>query len=661
MSFVRLCQTREVLPQEIEHYLSAHQDQNQTWTWTKRGLFVDPAPDALFHGAKILSKENPGPFAWKHFLKQRRSPLFPIKRYRQFEDRDQKLRLHPTDQLIQKLQEGDALQISFQILPTSRQDRLRKWAQSSTFNPHRYWDQYESRTWHRLSLRNFAGRLWRWSRQSLHFRVSDPKQSLRHDREGPVEAVLDKLSRPLFLVEIRATQAFHNFSQSFTLPYLGELLWSRNPSPLILSSEELATLLSVPSLSHLRLLESESCAHLPGDPHIPVADRLKHLHIVGKTGMGKSTAILELFQKDLRDFPQIMIMDPHGDLVERARHLVPESHRLIVLDPSNREYPLALNPLELSAGESLEQRSSSLLEMFYALSNGSWGPRLEYLLRNTLLTLLLCPNTTLMDVPRLLTQKEATRQFAHESGDMELQRFWDEEFLSSDARLRQEMIAPILNKVGPLFSTPLLRNIFGQPRAKFKFDEILEKPAVILVPLSKSRLGEDASRLLGMTLISLLHSSLLKRTQPHPLALTLDEFQNFATPTLMTMLSESRKFGLALTLAHQYLKQVSEPIMDAILGNVGSHCVLRTSYEDAERLAPMLDLETADLINLPELNAYLKILNRGQPQATLRHTLKWSSELKTPLAKVHEFGRPRSLVEAKLKARYTKRTFSPRP
>ncbi len=660
MSLIRLCQTRETLPQEIEHYFNAHQWSEHKWTWNKTGLYAIPTPDKLFTGARILKTQFQSGKQAVYWLKHRRSTLFPLKRYKQFEDRDHKLKLYPCDYLIKAIEDNDQIEFLIRPIKARTRDRMRKWAQSASFHPKAFWDNFESRKWHKRAFRNFIGRIWRSLRQKVPSTQHDPKQSTQHDREGPIEAILDKLSRPLFLVEIRANRPFHNYSQCFNLPHLGEIIWSKKKHELVLSSEELATLLSPPSPSFMKKISSEACAWLPGDTYIPQKDRMKHLHIVGKTGMGKSSAILEIFKKDLNSFPQIMIIDPHGDLIEKARLLVPSTHKIIVLDPSEREYPLALNPLEYKNEDSLENISSGLLEMFFALSKGSWGPRLEYLLRNTLLTLLQCKNTTLLDIPLLLTQKHHCHNWALEAKDPELQRFWQEEFLNLDIRQRQEMIAPILNKVGPLFSTPLLRNIFGQAHAKFNFDEILKEPVVILVPLSKSKLGEDASRLLGMTLISLLHSTLLRRNTATPLALTIDEFQNYATPTLMTMLSESRKFGLALSLAHQYLKQVPSPIMDAILGNVGSHMVFRSAFEDAELLSQLLQVKADDVMNLPVLNAYMKILKNGETTSTFRHQVTLLKPLKQRAKIQMRFGRPRRLVEAKLKERYTKRRLSPR-
>ncbi|MFT7184248.1 MAG: hypothetical protein ACI9QC_000586 [Oceanicoccus sp.] len=663
MPFIRLCQTREVLPQEVEHYFNAKQNQAQTWTWLQKDqtqLHSSLDPGELFTGARTIEGALPE-LTLPYSLKHRRGPLFPIKRYRQFEDTANRFRIYPTDKLIHELKKADALQVRVTPLSSRKQDRVRKKAQSLHFHPESAWDRFESQKWFTWGFRNLIGGLWRKARGSMELRQSDPKQSLRHDREAPREAILDKLSRPLFQVEILATRPIKAFSQSFNLPYLGELRWSRTKNLLTLSSEELATLLSPPSLKTIaESIESEACAWIPGNLEIPQNDRLKHLHILGKTGMGKSTAILNLFQQDLCTFPQIMVMDPHGDLIEKIKKLIPRGKKVILLDPSNREFPLALNPLQYKKGDSLEQKASSLLEMFFALSKGSWGPRLEYILRNTILTLLLCPNTTLLDIPRILTHPKTTREFSKKCGDMELQRFWEEEFLAIQSRLRQEMISPILNKVGPLLSTPLLRNIFGQSKAKFSFDQVLEEPCIILVPLAKSQLGEDASRLLGMSIISMLHGSLLRRKTPHPLSFTIDEFQNIATPTLMTMLSESRKFGLALSLAHQYIKQVPEPIMDAILGNVGSHLVLRTSHEDAEQLAPLLQLETEDLINIPELNAYIKTLKAGQPQTTKRVELKFPAPLSHSFTQAMQVGRPRALVEAKLKARYNQYKSTPR-
>ncbi len=224
-----------------------------------------------------------------------------------------------------------------------------------------------------------------------------------------------------------------------------------------------------------------------------------------------------------------------------------------------------------------------------------------------------------------------------------------------------------MNKVGPLLTSPLLRNIFGQPKTRFHFDRAFAENKIVLIPLSKGRLGEDHSRMLGMIFLSMIESALLKRAdQPKEkrncVALTLDEFQNFATKTLITLLSESRKYGLALTLANLYLTQIPEELTDAILGNIGSLFVFRTSFKDAETLAPTLGLTEEDLTQLAPFQSYAKLLKNQIPQPLFRWDIpKIETPPQTnPLESLKHrslipFTRPKELVEQKILERYSKR------
>lgn len=381
--------------------------------------------------------------------------------------------------------------------------------------------------------------------------------------------------------------------------------------------------------------------------------------------MGKSTVLLKFFQEDAKQNRAAVLLDPHGDLIEDALRLIPPDriNDLILLDPSDSTFPLALNPLELQPRENPNLKTSALVEMFEVLAKGSWGPRLEYILRNALLLLTLAPNTTLLDLPRLLTSESACRHLLDSTTDFELRRFFKDEFLALDLKTRHEHIAPILNKVGPLLTLPLLRNIFGQPKSKFSFETAFAENKLVLISLSKGKLGEDASRMLGMIFISMIQSTLLRRADLPPterttVCLTIDEFQNFATKTLLSMLAESRKYGLALTLANQYLTQLPEEIQDAVLGNAGSLLCFRTSYADAQILAPSLGLLEEDLTQLAPFQAYAKLLHRQSPLPLFRMDTEKpiatglinATDLKNRCA-IH-YGRPVSLVEEKLRIRY---------
>jgi len=665
---LNLCQTKEYSPRLIEHWLHTQQNAKK-----EMELYLVEENDRIkIICSEDLSKELAGsrsiPVSQiqrkaKFHVHQSKGSLLPIKRHAQFEDRINKERIYPMDTLIKNMPKDSF--IRFKFIPVSERIRRRTIKKSKTqfFKADRRFDQWESKGWFQISWRRIFGPIIRKIITKISNRpneIQEQTESL-HEREDPSRAVLDKLSRPLFRVKIEMSHPFQEFIQGFSLPYLGQLRILKKPSELILSAEELASIISPPNPKACAAnLQTESTAYFPAPKNplkISEEDRKRHLLILGKTGMGKSTALLHLLKEDIEEKRSIVLLDPHGDLVQETLKLIPPSRQndVILIDPANTEFPLALNPLELKNGENPSLKASALIEMFKVLAKGSWGPRMEYILRNTLLTLILLPNTTLLDLPRIYTGRNMQNL-----KDQELLRFWKDEFFNLDPKTRKEHISPILNKVGPILTSPLLRNIFGQATGKFQFDRAIDEKKIVLITLSKGLIGEDASSMLGMIFISMIQSALLRRASRSQIdrsliCLTIDEFQNFATTTLNSMLSESRKYGLALTLANQYLNQVPEEIRDSVLGNVGSQIIFRTSYQDAKELAPALDLTEEDLTNLAPFTAYAKLLKFNQPLALFRWDIqKITSEdnYKISTLKTKQFGRRRALVEAKLKERY---------
>lgn len=678
-----LCQTQEYHPRQVEHLLHTFQKNKSTLEIILREhkgkveWWVSEDWSPHFKGSRSIegspleleSKQN------LFYLAQKKGPLLPIKRWSQFEDRTNKTRINPLDALIPVLAKtpGAHLHFSLHFLSEKKRERAVKKVKKAHFEPDRRFDQWESKGWFKWSLRRWLGPLIRahLHKPELSQKMQEEQTESSHEREDPRRAILDKLSRPLFHGTIKTSHPFGHFFHGFSLPYLGELVLSRHPRTLLFSAEELASLLSPPTPSSVAgFLKMESSSHLPhplSDPwDLKEDDRKRHLYLLGKTGMGKSTALLTLFQKDLSKNCATLIIDPHGDLVEEALELIPkERHKdVLLVNPSDPEFPLALNPLEPSVGRSPSLQASALVEMFEALAEHSWGPRLEHILRNSLLTLIQSPNSTLLDLPRLLTDTEFCRDKIARLQDLELKRFFEEEFLSLDSRTRQEHSAPILNKVGPFLTSPLLRNIFGQPKSKLNLADSIEERKIVLINLSKGKLGEDASRFLGMVLLSMIQNALLARavkpqTERPTVFLSIDEFQNFSTPTLLSMLSELRKYGLALTLANQYLTQVPEEIQEAILGNVGSLVCFRTSNEDALRLAPIFGLLETDLTQVEPFQAYSRFLRKQELEPVFRvqvNKIQGEKGLSTTALQKRSqelLTRPRLQVEEKMKKRYT--------
>ena len=681
MQHFLFCQTQEYHPRQLEHFFHTLQKKRgfiEVLLRENKGKVEwlnseDWSPH--FKGSRSMKADDMNRFKTNYWVHQKKGPLLPIKRWSQLEDRSNKTRINPLDSLIPELARTPNAFVLFSFRPVKdrQREKVVKKVKAFHFEPDRHFDQWESKGWFTWSLRRCFGPL---VRTQLH----QPEQAKKlqeeqieslHEREDPRRAILDKVSRPLFIGSIQTSHPFVSFFHGFSLPYLGELKMSKKPKTVVVSAEEWASLLSPPTPNNVAgFLKMESSTYLPHplkDPwNLTEEDRKRHLYLLGKTGMGKSTALLTLFQKDLEENCTTVLIDPHGDLIEDALELIPQvRHKdILLVNPCDTEFPLSLNPLEPSPHRSPALQASALVEMFQTLAAHSWGPRLEHVLRNCLLTLIQSPNSTLLDLPRLLTDPEFCRDKITRLQDLELKRFFEDEYLSLDPRTRQEHSAPILNKVGPFLTSPLLRNIFGQPKSKLKVTTLIEEQKILLINLSKGKLGEDASRFLGMVLLSLIQNALLARanrssTERSTVFISIDEFQNFSTPTLLSMLSELRKYGLALTLANQYLTQVPEEIQEAILGNIGSLVCFRTSQEDALRLAPLLGLTEMDLTQLDPFDAYSRFLRNQELEPVFRvHVEKprvYDLVSKTTLQKRSQelLARPRHQVEEKLKKRYT--------
>ncbi len=678
---IRLAQTREYHPRDFEHWLhTAQKSKREMWIAFKNEsqktqISSSENLEETFAGSRSI-KNHISLLSPTYFARQLKGTLLPIKRYSQFEDRINKERIFPADSLISKIAatENSHFKITFKAIKDKKRERALKKCKKAHFKAERHLDQWESRGWFHFKFRKIFSPLLRLFLTKISAEKHGPEEKTEsiHEREDPLSAILDKLSRPLFEVQIEMTHNFSEFLNGFTLPYLNGLKITKKPSKIILSAEELASLLTMPDTKNCAaILQSESTAYLrapPGDPlEMNEEDRKRHLYILGKTGMGKSSTILAILKRDLQKNHAVIILDPHGDLAEDAIKTIQQNRLkdLVILDPSNLEYPLAVNPLELLPDENPSLKASATTEIFQMLAKGSWGPRLEYILRNAILTLLLNKNTSLLDLPRLLTEKDFCLKKISDIKDIELTRFWQSEFLNLDPKTRQEHIAPILNKVGPLLTSPTLRNIFGQPRGKLNFDSLFDQNKIVIIALSKGKLGEDASKMLGMIFISMIQTCLLKRanipaTERKTVAMFIDEFQNFCSPTLLTMLSESRKYGLSLTVANQFINQIPPEYQDAVLGNVGSLIAFRTNFADAEKLAPQLSLVEEDLCQLPPFQAYAKLLKNSECLPTFRfETQKIDPPHNTNLHETikicaERFGRRRSFVEQKLEERYSK-------
>lgn len=349
-------------------------------------------------------------------------------------------------------------------------------------------------------------------------------------------------------------------------------------------------------------------------------DRRFHMHLIGKTGVGKSTLMKTMIAQDLRRGEGLALFDPHGDLVEEVLEIFPEERRgdLTLLEPpGGRSWHF--NPLAGIQPEATPLAVAGLVEAFRKIWSDDWGPRLEHLLRNVLYTLLAQPEANLGDVSRLFADKAFRRDALRHVRNEEVSRFWRDEFEGYSWKFRAVVVAPLQNKIGAFLTDPRVRSILVSRENSFDLAEIMDDRKVLLANLGKGRFGEGPSALLGSLLVSAISLEGLGRAsrperERSDFYLYLDEFQTFATLTLATMLSELRKYRVNLVLAKQYLAQLEPPIRDAVLGNAGTVVSFRLGARDAALLArefvPVLREE--DLVNLPNYHIYLRLMIDGQ-------------------------------------------------
>jgi hypothetical protein len=354
------------------------------------------------------------------------------------------------------------------------------------------------------------------------------------------------------------------------------------------------------------------------------SDRRQHVYIIGKTGTGKSALEYNMIIQDIANGEGVCVVDPHGELIENLLDKIPKERLddVIYFNPADTDYHIGFNVLELPDPKYKHLVASGLMGIFTKIWANVWSPRMEYILNNAILALLDTPNTTLMGINRILVDKDFRQQIIANLKDPVVKAFWVHEYEEWRDQFRNEAIAPIQNKVGQFLSTDIIRNVVGQTKSTIDIFEIMNSGKILLINVSKGRIGEDNSALLGAMFITKIQLAAMERVRiPEEervdFYLYVDEFQNFATDSFAGILSEARKYRLNLILAHQYVGQlvtdVSTKVRDAIFGNVGTMIMFRIGGADAEFLESEFSPEftAEDMVNLPNYHIYLKMMVDG--------------------------------------------------
>ncbi|MEK7650027.1 MAG: type IV secretion system DNA-binding domain-containing protein [Patescibacteria group bacterium] len=402
---------------------------------------------------------------------------------------------------------------------------------------------------------------------------------------------------------------------------------------------------------------------------IRTEDRRQHTYVIGKTGTGKTNLLKNLAFQDIQTGAGLAIVDPHGSFVEEVLEKIPDNRLedVIYFNPSDSDFPLGFNVLEVPDPKYKHLVASDLMGIFTKIWANVWSSRMEYILNNCVLALLDTPGTTLLGIPRLLVDKGYRRIIIDNLKDPVVRSFWVQEYESWQDRFRQEAIAPIQNKVGQFLSSSFVRNIVGQPKSAFNVQEAMNQRKILLINVAKGRIGEDNAALLGAMLITKIQLAAMERVripedERKDFYLYVDEFQNFATDSFANILSEARKYRLNLVIAHQYIGQLvtdtTTKVRDAVFGNCGTLISFRVGATDAEFLEKEFEpeFEIQDLVNLPNRHIYLKLMVNGATSRPFSATtiaakgpegVDDSTQTIIDLSR-RKYARPREVVESEI-------------
>ena len=457
---------------------------------------------------------------------------------------------------------------------------------------------------------------------------------------------------------------------------------------IILNTEELTSVfhfpvgkIETPKVQYLKAKLASPPVNMPGEglilgknffrgvetvARMAPEDRRRHLYVIGQTGTGKSHFIENLVIQDIDAGRGVALLDPHGDSIEKILGLIPRERvdDVILFEPFDMERPMGLNMLEARTPAEMDFAIQEMIAIFYKLFPPEIiGPLFEHNMRNAMLTLMADPDDpgTIVEIPRIFTDEKFVRYKLQKVTDPTVRAFWEQEMAQTSPQARSELLGYLISKVGRFVENTMMRNIIGQPRSAFNFRQIMDEQKILLVNLNKGKTGEVNSSLIGLILISKLQMAAFARAdvpqeQRKDFYLYADEFQNFTTDSIATILSEARKYRLDLIIGHQFIAQLQEKIRDAVFGNVGSLVSFRVGVDDAEYLAKQLEpvFDANDLINLDNFNAYVKLMINGQisvPFNMITYPGRPSSlELAKSIREISrlKYGRDRAMVEREI-------------
>jgi hypothetical protein len=412
--------------------------------------------------------------------------------------------------------------------------------------------------------------------------------------------------------------------------------------------------------------------------HFLDKDRTRHHYVIGKSGTGKSNFISYMARQDIKDGKGICVIDPHGDLIEDILQYIPKERAkdVIIFDPSDTERPMGLNILEANTSAEMDLVSSQATEIFIKLFGDEiFGPRIQHYFRNACLTLMEDKEegATLIDVPRIFVDESFLKYKVKKVTNPVVKSFWMHEYANTGAREREEMIPYFSSKFGPFITNMIMRNTIGQPKSAFDFRKVMDEGKILLVKLSKGKIGDLNTQLLGLVMVARIQMAAMSRADMpekdrRPFYLYVDEFQNFATESFCSILSEARKYKLCLVMAHQYINQLvttkygstSSQIRDAVFGNVGSLSAFKVGAEDAEYLAKEFapDISEQDIIGIANYKQYIKLSINNAPSRPFSMNTLYTTEGANPkVAKIvkeysrMKHGRAKKFVNQEVAAR----------